>query len=424
MGEIGIEEGGRKVVHLQFGSSPSGNYTIRLHEAFLAYGYDSYVLSLYSEVVGDPRIVSLGAFGKNVRRLNQKIQDYLTRNKPKESGAFSLSLLGSDISNHPVVRQSDVIYVHWVLGGFLSVRNLKQLASLGKPMVMILHDMWTITGGCSYSFDCDKFLTHCGNCPVFPEDKEVDTSYKQYEEKMEFYRSFRNLFFVSPSHWLADLAKRAEITKGKPVYRIPNPIDQNLFKPFDKSVAKGILGLAAYDYVICFGANKVHSPYKGWTYLKDAVVKLKSELPNKEIVMLVFGSAASEEISEAIPFPIKFMGFIRDDYTTNLVYNASDVFLAPSLADNLPTTIIESLCCGTPVVGFETGGIPEMISHKSNGYIAAYRDADDFCKGIVYCLERKLVGKLLPEYQVDVIMDQHASLISYMEQEVYDNGQS
>ena len=404
---------GRRIVHLQYGSSPSGNYTIRLHEAFLKLGFDSYVLSLNSNVIDDPRIVSLGIVSKNVRKVNQRLQEYVTRNKPTDSGAFSLSFLGSNISKHELILKADVIYVHWILGGFLSVANLKQLAALGKPMVMIMHDMWSITGGCSYSFDCDKFLSHCNNCPMFPVEKEHDISFRQYKEKKAFYSNFNNLFFISPSHWLADLARRAEITKNKPIVRIPNPIDTTLFKPFDKKIAKKILGLEDYDYVICFGANKVHSPYKGWSYLKDAVHKLKDKISNKSIGVLIFGSVATQGIRDSIPFPVKFMGYVRGDYTTNLIYNASDVFLAPSLADNLPTTIIESLCCGTPVVGFRTGGIPEMIDHLKNGYVANYKDADDFSDGIVHCLNHQVVGSLLPEFHSDVIMNQHLELLSF-----------
>lgn len=412
MGKIEIVER-KRIVHLQFGSSPSGNYTIRLHEAFLKLGFDSYVLSLNSNVDDDPRIVELGNIAKKIRKINQKIQEYITKHKTKDSGAFSLSLLGSDIRSHEFIQKADIIYVHWILGGFLSVTNLKQLAALGKPMVMIMHDMWSITGGCSYSFGCEKYLIHCGNCPILPKDKEKDISYRQYHEKMEFYTAYNNLFFVSPSHWLANLAKNSEITKNKPIFRIPNPIDTTLFKPFDKKIAKKILGLEEFDYVISFGANRVHSPYKGWKYLKEAIVKLKDKMTDKRIGILIFGSVATDEITSSIPFPTKFMGYIRDDYTTNLIYNASDVFLAPSLADNLPTTIIESLCCGTPVVGFDIGGIPEMISHLNNGYVANYKDSDDFSDGIAYCLNNNLVGELLPEFHFDEIMNLHLELISF-----------
>lgn len=403
-----------KVVHLQYGTSPAGNYTLRQHEAFLEAGFDSTLLSLYSSVQGDPTIQSLGKIAHLKSRINQKLQDLITRNRNRDLGAFSCSFLGSDISGHPLVQNADYIYVHYVLGGFLSIKNLEQLARLGKPVIMVMHDMWSITGGCSYSFECEKFTTHCNNCPILAGDKHVDLSFLQFKKKKDFYDKFNKLYFVSPSTWLQNLAKKSELTKNKPIFRIPNPIDRTVFKPFDKRIAKTILNIDANQYVVAFGANKITSPYKGWRYLQAALKKLKEKNPTKNISVLVFGAAGDQALKDAIPFEGKFMGFISDDYTTNLVYNAADVFVAPSLADNLPTTIVESMCCGTPVVGFNVGGIPDMIKHKENGYLAHYKDADDLAKGIEFCLTNPLSGGLSEEFSTERIIEDHLNLYSYI----------
>lgn len=401
----------KRVVHLQYGSSPSGNYVLRYHEAFLERGLESYVLSLNSNVHGDPRVQTVGKKGVLIRKVNQKIQDFVTRKRDKKTGGFALSLFGSDISKHPWIEKADFIYVHWILGGFLSIDGLEKLAKLNKPMILVMHDMWTITGGCFHSFDCQKFLTHCGNCPMFPEEKEKDLSYKQFDEKLKFYSAYDNLFFVAPSKWLYNLATKGALLKNKPVFRIPNPLDTNLFKPFEKKVAKKVLNIDKYQHVISFGANKITSPYKGWKYLMDALKNLKKNNPNLDVCLLIFGSGPNKEIQESIPYPCKFMGFITDDYTTNLVYNASNVFVAPSLADNLPTTILESLACGTAVVGFDVGGIPDMIAHKKNGYLAKYKDEKDLSNGLNYCLSNELGGYLLPEFQKAEVVNQHLALI-------------
>ena len=401
----------KRVVHLQYGSSPSGNYVLRYHEAFMERGLDSCVLSLHSNVIGDPKIQRIGKKGVLIRKVNQRIQDFYTRNIDKDAGGFALSLFGSDVTSHDWVKNADVVYVHWILGGFLSIDGLEKIAKLGKPMIMVMHDMWTITGGCFHSFDCQKFLSHCQNCPMFPGDKEKDLSYTQFEEKFKFYHNYDNLSFVAPSKWLFNLAKKGTLLKDKPVFRIPNPLDTDLFKPFEKKVAKKILNIDQYQYVISFGANKITSPYKGWTYLMDALKDLKQRQPNLNICLLIFGSGPNKEIQDSIPFPCKFMGFITDDYTTNLVYNASDVFVAPSLADNLPTTILESLACGTPVVGFDVGGIPDMIDHLKNGYLAKYKDAIDLSHGLNYCLSNNLGGYLLPDFYKNVIVNQHLALM-------------
>lgn len=403
-----------KVVHLQYGTSPSGNYTLRQHEAFLKAGFRSTLLSLYSSVTGDPRIKSLTKVAQLKSRVNQKLQDIATKNRNKEYGAFSCSFIGSDVSNHPFIKEADYIYVHYVLGGFLSIRNLGQLAKLGKPLIIVMHDMWSITGGCSYSFECRKFNSHCGNCPILAGQKEEDLSYLQFKKKKSFYEKFDNLYFISPSNWLSDLAKKAELTKNKPIFRIPNPIDRSLFKPFDKGTAKGILNIAPEQYVIAFGANKITSPYKGWKYLQAALQTLKQRNLDKNIIVLVFGAVADQAFKDAIPFETRFMGFISDDYTTNLIYNAADVFVAPSLADNLPTTIIESMCCGTPVVGFNNGGIPDMIKHKKNGYLAQYKNEEDLAEGIEYCLNHRLIGNLSDEFSTERIIEDHLNLYSYI----------
>src|SRR5690606_24489696 len=133
----------------------------------------------------------------------------------------------------------------------------------------------------------------------------------------------------------------------------------------------------------------------------------------RNITLLIFGTGPNDKLKSSIPFKTKFMGYISDDYTTNLVYNASDVFVAPSLADNLPTTIIESMCCGTAVVGFNIGGIPDMIKHKENGYLANYKDAEDLAVGIEFCLENGVKGKLFPQFRKEKIIQGHFDLFSH-----------
>src|SRR5690606_26670655 len=129
-----------------------------------------------SDVHRDPRVQSLGRVSKLRGRLNQRLQGIVNRNRNKEYGGFSCSFIGSDVSDHPLVQAADFIYVHWVLGGFMSIKNLEQLAKLGKPMIMIMHDMWALTGGCSHSFGCLKYNTHCHNCPILAGNKQHDLS--------------------------------------------------------------------------------------------------------------------------------------------------------------------------------------------------------------------------------------------------------
>lgn len=397
------------VVHLQYITTQAspGN---RLHKAFKNKGTDSSLISLYSDFTSE-NIFALGKKAKYTSILNNEMESFLKRGMTNNYGIFSYPVLGSDISAIEEVQKADVIYLHWFLFGFLSFKNIEQLMNLNKPIVFFLHDMWIFTGGCHYSFDCDKFTNHCNNCQFFPKEKEKDLSYKEFEKKRKLFSKYDNLHYVSPSKWLYECTKKATLTKDKPLFHIPNVLDKNMFKPFDKKVAKEILNIDVQETVIAFGAISVDSPYKGWAYLQEALQLLSEDDKYMNITVLIFGSGYNKEIAERIPFKIKFVGFLSSEYATNVMYNAADLFVAPSLADNLPYTIMESEYCGTPVVAFNTGGIPDLIKHKANGYLANYKDSQDLAEGIKYCIDNKLRGYALPAFNEESIMKKHLDLI-------------
>ena len=403
-----------KVLHLQTHLPSSGNAAFRLHEAFLQSGIDSSMLSLSCEKETNKQISSLGEKAKIVSIINDRLQAYITGKTVKEFGAFSFPVLGTDISHKEQLENADIIYIHWAIGGFLSLKNIEQLIRLDKPVIFFMHDMWTFTGGCHYSFSCEKYKQGCGNCQLFPHTTGKDLSARQFNKKAKLYSRYKNLYFVSPSKWLYTCARQSALVKNKPVFHIPNVIDKMLFRPFDKKAARQILNIDTSSTVICFGAISVNSVYKGWEYLRKALELLDRSKSVGKITALIFGSAYDKQLADSIPFPAKFMGRLKDDYSTALVYNAADVFLAPSLADNLPTTVMESLCCGTPVVGFDIGGIPDMVIHKQNGYLSKYKDAEDLAGGIKYCIENGIKGYLPPDFDTSAIIDKHLELYEYI----------
>ena len=399
-----------KILHLQYGTS-AASPAYRLHQAFIKNGLNSKILSLYADTIQNSNIIVLGRKGRLKSRANNYIQSYLTKNKKSEFGVFSYPILGSNLSSKKEIQEADVIYVHWVLNGFLSIKNLKQLADLGKPIIFVMHDMWNITGGCHHSFNCDKYMNQCENCQFFTGNKVKDIAYKGFKNKLKFYSDYQNLYFVSPSMWLFKNAQKSALTRNKSIFHIGNSLDENIFKPIDKKVAKQILNVDGGKKIIAFGAMTISSPYKGWAYLKKALdILFNSGYENFNI--LIFGSNYNSEIADAINYETKFFGFIDNEYTTSVIYNAADVFVAPSLADNLPYTVLESLSCGTPVVAFNTGGIPEMIAHKSNGYLAKYKDAADLAAGIEYCIDEKIPGYRLQEFDRNSIIEKHLKLIN------------
>jgi glycosyltransferase involved in cell wall biosynthesis len=403
-----------KVAQLQIFTESTGRAALRLHRAFLKNGIDSSMITLHRAVNDDEKIKQKGKLSSITARLDRSTQAYLNKNNIKEFGAFSYPILGSDISHLNEIRNADIIYIHWVLGGFLNLTDFEKLAKLGKPVIYLMQDMWNITGGCHHSFTCEKYKSHCFNCQVFPKQKIKDLSFKGFEKKLNLYSKYNNLYFIAPSKWLYECAKQSGLTKNKPLFHIPNIIEKDFFKPFDKTIAKKILNINPNEAVIAFGATSIDSPYKGWDYLLKALKILASEIEFKKISVLIFGGGYKKEIAAEIPFQTIFTGYLRDEYSPVMIYNAADVFIAPSLADNLPTTILESLSCGTSVVGFNVGGIPDMIKHKENGYLAKYKDANDIAEGIKFCLNNKIKGYNLSEFDPPSILEQHKSLFRHV----------
>ena len=403
-----------KVVHLQIFTELTGRAALRLHRAFLKNGIDSSMITLRRAINDDEKIKQKGKISSIVARMDRSIQAYLNKNNIKELGTFTYPVLGSDVSQLGEVKKADIIYIHWALGGFLNLTSFEKLAKLGKPVIFFMHDMWNITGGCHHSFTCEKYKSHCFNCPILPGQKTKDLSFKGFEKKLNLYSKYNNFYFISPSKWLYECAKQSALTKNKPLFHIPNILEKNFFKPFDKAIAKNLLNLNPNEPVIAFGATSIDSPYKGWNYLLKALKILASETKFKNMSVIVFGGGYKKEIADEIPFQTTFTGYLRDEYSPVMIYNAADVFIAPSLADNLPTTVLESLNCGTSVVGFEVGGIPDMISHKGNGYLAKYKDANDIVEGIKFCINNKVKGYSLPEFETHRILEKHKSLFNHV----------
>ncbi|GAB2628038.1 glycosyltransferase [Belliella aquatica] len=399
------------VIHLQYGSSASGNYTITLHDLMTANGINSSVLSLFSNFTPkDKEIRWLGKFPNYKAGIDHKVQKFLNRDNRSELGDFSYPILGTDISSHESVNKADVIYVHWVLNGFLNIESLMKLAKLGKPMVFVLHDMWTFTSGCHYSFDCRKYTKNCGNCPILNKDLEKDRSFYLFQEKRNLFNDFKNIYFISPSIWMKNNALEATLLKGKLIQQIYNPVSESFYpkaeilgKYISKSNDKKIIG---------FGANYINSPYKGFKYMLEAIKIIAKTGHINDYEILVFGGNLSEEIIQEIAFKVSYTSFLTSEEDICEAYNSMDVFVIPSLADNLPTTVLESLKCGVPVVGFQTGGIPEMINHLENGFLAEKFNSQELADGIVYCLENDVKGYLTEKFDSSSIFEAHKSFLN------------
>jgi glycosyltransferase involved in cell wall biosynthesis len=401
-----------KILHLQKGITSTGRAPLRLHNAFLEENIESQMLVMDYDENLTSGIQDTGRNSRLTSRADHYMQSFITHKINKKYGMYTYPVLGTNVSKIEMVKSADIIYLHWVQGGFMSLSSYRQIAELGKPIIFFMHDMWTITGGCHYSFTCEKYKSKCFACQMFPSKGIIDWVASEFKRKRKFYSDFKNLYFASPSKWLFECAKKSNLTKDKPIFYIPNVIDNRLFKPVGKKFSRHILNIKSDGKIIAFGANFILSAYKGWPELLKALKILGTEYSRESLTILIFGGGSNnKEIEKEIPFNVQFMGFLKDEYSTVLVYNAADVLVTPSLADNLPTTVLECESCGTPVVGFDVGGVPDMIKHKENGYLAKYRDPEDLAAGIRFCLESDIKGFLLPEFERKNLIDKHAQLM-------------
>jgi glycosyltransferase involved in cell wall biosynthesis len=402
-----------KIVHIQFSTESGGRAALRLQKALILENTASGIVSLITSKHTAENIKYLGWAAILKSKIDSKIQNFLLRKSNKSLGSFSYPVLGTNVAQLPEVKNADVIYIHWALNGMLNFRSFKQIADLNKPVIVFLHDMWAITGGCHHSFTCDKYVNGgCHTCPMLVPHHKRDLSASEFAKKAKFYSGYNNLFFAAPSQWLYNCAKNSLLTKNKPVFYIPNILDDTLFKPVNKAVARQILNISNSDTVIAFGAITVTSPYKGWKYLQEALQILAADSSGMNISVVIFGSGYNKEIADAIPFKTTFMGYLKDEYSTSLIYNSADVFIVPSLAEAFGYVAMEALSCGTPVVGFEVGGLPDMIKHKENGYLAKYKDAADIAEGIRFCLKNNIKGSLLPAIKPSETIQKHLDLIN------------
>ena len=289
---------------------------------------------------------------------------------------------GSDITRLPEFREADVIHLHWINQGMLSLGVIRKILRSGKPVVWTMHDIWPATAICHVTLGCRHFTTACHQCRLLPgggSANDLSTSIWRKKERM---LDGESIYFVACSRWLESEAKASALLKGQKITSIPNPIDTHIYKPGDRKEARRRLGLPLDRQFILFASQRVTNENKGMNYLIEAC-RLLHDL--SDATVLILGGHAEEVVSQlsidAIP-----LGYVNDERRIIDIYQAADVFVLPSLSENLPNTIMEAMACGLPCVGFRVGGIPEEIDHKRNGYVAEYRNASDLAHGIRWVL--------------------------------------
>lgn len=289
-------------------------------------------------------------------QIESSIQlDYIQQHRSALSDTlFSMSFYTSKISQ--LIEENDIINLHWI-ESCISLNNFEELANSGKPVVWTLHDMKPFTGGCHYSAGCEAYVSGCFNCLQLKEDPMRLTS-KVLELKRLLIQGM-NITVISPSRWLAEQARKSVVFAEKRIEVIPNGIDHHVLKPMDKKSAKKHFNIDAKKIVILFGADNQGSGRKGYKELKAAIEINKEHLKRLNCVALFFGLNSNDDLA----LETYDAGYIKSEEELKILYSAADMFVIPSLEDNFPNTILESMACGTPVIGFDTGGIGEIVDY-------------------------------------------------------------
>ena len=314
---------------------------------------------------------AMGALNRFRQKVYGKL-NYLKAQKSSPYASWSIATYGFDISNHPLVKWADEIWIHWINAGMLSYKSVVKLFKTGKPITWYLHDMWPLTGGCHYALGCDGFQDQCGNCPILfnqqGSNNPGDISHRQILEKLKRWSGYSNLRILAPSQWLVNMAKNSALFGNGKNYAdvVPNPIDTSLFYPLTKAESRRKLNLPTDKSLILFGAHNVNDAYKGMKYLINALPGLK----NDNIECIVFGQSSHSLKTNSSFVKIHPVGLVNSAEQLRTIYSAADLFVTPSIADNYPNVLIESMACGTPCVGFNIGGIPEIIHDGVSGLIA------------------------------------------------------
>lgn len=356
----------------------------RVHKAIREIGIDSQMwVDSYASgdwTVHGPKT----ALSRTLTKLRASIGGNLHRPifNTANSVLHSPSIIPSGKTKNLNNSDADLIHLHWVQGQMLSIAEIGRLR---KPVIWTLHDMWAFCGAEHYTEDS---RWHEGYLKDNRPDHEAGFDLNRYiwKQKQKHWRT--PLQLVAPSNWLAECVRKSKLMENWPISVIHNPIDLEVWKPLEQSLARDLLGLPQNVPMLLFGAmDGGRDPRKGFDLLEGALHQLQKEMPQLQLV--VYGEVRPKNPPN-FSCPVNYIGRLHDDLSLRILYAAADVFVLPSRQDNLPNTGVESLACGVPVVGFNTCGLPDIIDHLETGYLAKPFEALDLAKGIKWVLESRV----------------------------------
>ena len=410
-----------KILHISTSVNASSANT-HLHMALKRSGIDSNILVKHCDLEDENiHVINNGFKDKVINKCSsfwnrQCIKKY----EKDENMPFSVSLRGKDISGLEYVQEADIIHLHWICN-FLSPYDIYRLMISGKKIVWTCHDSWPFTGGCHVRYGCERFWHDCGECPILYSLDQKDITSRIMKNKKKYLMD-SPITFIAPSNWMKNNIKNSRLFRNCDCEVIHNTMDLKLFKE-KKSFSRLKYRKETSKYHILFGATSAALPYKGFHYLIQLLKDLHvyhTQLAKNIVVHVIGAQGSAEKILKE--FECVFWGYVSDQEKMAEIYNLVDVFIYPSIDDNLPNMVMESLACATPVVSFDTGGISDMVVHKENGYLASYKDQQDLLNGFFWVLEnndKNRLGKsgrlkIEREFCEEMIAGKHIELYQHL----------
>ena len=376
-----------RVLHLCYtdGRSGAGIGAFRLHQAMVRHGVDSWLVVAH-KFTKDKRVVRMPRPQwrfRPITRLNSAIFHTQTSGNPVYK---SLNIFPTGTAAFLNRLGGDVIQMHWVGNHTISIGEITRLKA---PVFWKLPDMWAFSGTEHYMLPADP--------PRFEEGYRRDNRPK-HETGIDLnawlwrYKKWRwrnaSFSIVCPSRWLADCARRSVLFRQRDITWIPNPVDLSLYRPIPKDEARAVFDLPRDRRLILFASlNATADPRKGYHHLTAAIGRLADLVDPNATDLVVLGDDARQTTTMG-GFTVHSLGKIFDEERIARAYNAADLFVLPTEADNLPNSVKEATACGIPCVGFDVGGMPDMVAHKETGYLARPYDAEELAAGIAWVLER------------------------------------
>jgi glycosyltransferase involved in cell wall biosynthesis len=370
-----------KILHISGASKDSGaGYAaLMTHNALIKNEVNSKILYLVGENKLNSNIYhySSGSTIKKIKRFAvtnlDRLLTWIYFNKKNQ--IFSPGIFGLKHSNSKLFEWAEIIHIHWSNHGFI---NINEIESWNKPVIWTLRDMWAFTGGCHYSFDCDKYQLKCGSCSVLGSFNKHDLSTLVFENKIK--HLFKSpILWVAISNWIKNKATSSTLLKNKSIPVIFSGIDCNVFKLTDINKSRDFFNLPYDKKIILIGAGNLREKYKGFEYVINTL-----NIIDKDYLIVTFGSGQINK--SEIPQKIINLGYIRNSKELSKLYNSADVFFAPSIAEAFGKTFAEAQACGLPVLCFDETGPAEIVEHLKSGYISKFKRETDLLKGINFCL--------------------------------------